>query len=247
MRPIFITLLTCYSFGTFAQNYDEIANLKTGDYEDQSPSIIGLWAVSRVTVGEEELTPTAKWFEFLPDGSQTSGNGWVQNFKGRWQFDAAASTFLSLDNQSKADEYGVFKVSIDQQNMTWQRNEDGMPVKVSLYRIDEKPLAPWDKITGRWEFLSQEIHNTESGEDSVKDLEVFSYYIGWDRRYRKFNASGERVETGIWHIEPHSPWFWFIPYDESPKRGSEIIFTKNRVTFVKKDGPITIKTLFEKK
>lgn len=246
MKWTICLLLTTVTINVFAQNYDEIANLKTGDYEDQTSSITGLWAVKQVSVGEEELTPTAKWFEFHTDGTQISGNGWVQNFKGQWQFDAAAKTMLSLDQEGNADEYGAFKVVLSDSEMSWQRIEDGMSVKVSLYRIDEKPLAPWDNIVGRWEALGLETQNTETGEGSVADLEGFSYYFGWDRRYRKFDSSGKRVETGIWHIESHSLWLWLIPDNGGPKLGQEIVFEKNWVTFIEKDGPIIEKIRFEK-
>ena len=246
MRQAITIFLIFMTLGSFAQNYDEIANLKTGDYEDQRPSLAGLWAVSKVTVGEEELTPTAKWFELLADGTQTSGNGWVQNFKGQWRFDSAASSFLSLDDQGQPDEYGAFKVSIDQKNMTCQRNEDGMPVQVALYRIEEKPLAPWDKITGRWTLTGAETLNTETNVSEKVDVESFSYYIGWDRRYRRFDNAGKRIESGIWHIEPHSPWLWFIPYGEQEKRGQDLSIEGNKMTLTRKDGHMVYKQYFSR-
>jgi len=246
MKNLICTALLILSITAWGQNYDEIANLKTGDYVDESPSLIGLWGVDLVTVGDEQLTPTAKWFEFSADGTQTAGNGWVQNGKGLWRYDAAASTLLTLDESGQTDEYGAFKITIEQASMTWERIEDGMTVKVNLTRIDKKPLAPWDKITGRWEAYRNEIHHLNSNQIDFSDLEPYSFYFGWDRRYRKFDASGKRVETGIWHIEPHSPWLWLIPDDGSEKRGQEILFNEKEMTLISKEGQLKDKTFFRR-
>ena len=246
MKRLLISFFLCLSVTAIAQNYDEIANLKTGDFEDQSPSISGLWAVAKVSVGDEELTPTAKWFQLNADGSQFSGNGWVQNFKGTWKFDAAANTFLSVNDDGSPDEYGAFKVVMNADEMTWTRNEEGMTVKVSLYRVDEKPLAPWDKIVGNWTAIGLKNLNTETGKGSVTDLEEYSYYFGWDRRYRKYDSAGKRTEMGIWHIEPHSDWLWLIPYGDAPKQGQEIKFDEHGMLLTTKEGAEVEEIRFEK-
>lgn len=156
-------------------------------------SISGLWEVLKVTVGEEELTPTAKWFLFTEKGQMEGGNGGFINTRGTFDYDAVNNTLEQMATDQR-DPYETFDIqpSADKENMTWARTEDGMQVKVQLKKLKEKPLAPWDKITGSW---------------SVEGVSNYaSIYIGWDGRYRKFNENGQRIETGLWHIEAHSPW-----------------------------------------
>ena len=45
-------------------------------------SIHGLWLVEKVEVGENSMTPVARWTKFNADRTQTSGNGWLQHSNG---------------------------------------------------------------------------------------------------------------------------------------------------------------------
>lgn len=243
----FCILLTLISLTGQAQDYDEIANLKTGDYPDQQLSVVGLWEVQLVTVGEESMTPVARWFEFRADGSQVSGNGWLQNGIGTWQYDAASSKLLTLDEAGQADEFGAFKIAFDQENhMTWERMEEGMRVKVTLTRIEQKPKGPWDKIVGGWECYQLESGASESELTIQSGAKRFSYFFRWDKRYRKFDAQGRRIETGIWHIEAHDPWMWLIPDDGSEKVGQYIAF-EGRELVITRSGENVFKRLCFKK
>lgn len=47
----------------------------------------GLWEVTKVIVGQEEMTPVAKWTQINKDGTFETGNGWLQNGNGTWTFD----------------------------------------------------------------------------------------------------------------------------------------------------------------
>jgi hypothetical protein len=244
-RYLIITLVFLYN-SLSAQDHTEIAGYKTGELPQAKLDIPGLWLVNEVTVGEESLTPTAKWFLFEADGTQTSGNGWVQNFLGTWYYNATTRKFLSYDQEGKADEYGAFDLSYNGEKMIWQRTEDGVPVKVTLSPITEKPLAPWDKITGNWTFYKLEITDSATNEGFIADVGPFSFLFGWDRRYRKFDGNGKRIETGIWHIEAHSNWLWTISDADNNKTGYGLEFDESGMIFTLKTDKVTEKRYFKR-
>ncbi|MFY0593658.1 hypothetical protein [Roseivirga sp.] len=201
------------------QSYSDIANLKTGNYENSPAPVVGLWEVTEVTVGEEKLTPTAKWFQLLADGSMTSGNGWVQNFDGSFNYDSGTKKLLQA-SQGIVDEFGAFNVTMTKNGMTWERLEMETLVKVTLIKADKKPLAPWDIIVGNWAIESQNINSNNDDHPPTDDfLEFGSIYFGWDRRFKKYDENGKRIETGIWHIEAHSNWIWLISDKGNTKTG----------------------------
>lgn len=241
---IITSLYLCTSLA--AQDHTEIARYKTGEIPRATLDIPGLWLVNEVMVGKESLTPTAKWFLLEADGTLTSGNGWIQNFLGTWHYNATTRKFLSYDQEGKADEYGAFDLSYNGEKMTWQRTEDGVPVKVTLSPITKKPLAPWDKVTGYWTFYKLEITDSATNEVSIADVEPCSFLFGWDRVYRKFDANGKRVAMGIWHIESHSAWLWTIPYGDELKEGQSIRFEGDELVLTKKEGNIAEKSYFRR-
>lgn len=246
MKPIISILIALISLGLQAQDHSEIAGFKTGEMPREKLDIPGLWRVDEVTVGEKLLTPTAKWFEFFNNGKQMGGNGWIQNSLGTWTYNATTQEFLTYDQQGKADEYGAFQLSFLGEKMIWQRNEDGMTVKVTLSPIEEKPLAPWDKITGSWIWYKHEVIDAASNSVATSDIEAFTYYFGWDRIYRKFDINGKRVETGIWHIESHRPWLWMISHKDDTKTGQSIKFEGGHLILNQKKGQVTEKSYFRR-
>ena len=127
------------------QSYYDIADTKSGNLVFDDQDIRGLWEVEKVEVGDEEMTPTARWFEILEGGKLFGGNGGITNTRGAWTFDQNTNKLEQLSNGQK-DPYGAFDVifSDEANRMTWSRIEEGMEVKVSLKRVTEKPLAPWD-------------------------------------------------------------------------------------------------------
>ena len=54
----------------------------------QQESLIGLWEIQKVEVGEDNMTPVAKWTKINTDGTYQSGNGWLQNSQGQWNYDS---------------------------------------------------------------------------------------------------------------------------------------------------------------
>jgi len=247
MRKVYsILLISFLSYALVGQSYFDIADSKTGQLSFESMPVVGLWEVLLVNVGNEELTPTAKWFEILEGGKLLSGNGGITNYRGSWTFDKNTNLINQMTNGTE-DPYGPFKVSFQENSMTWQRQEDGMKVMVSLKRIDEKPLAPWDLITGTWKSNKAEGLDKDTKEvKSIYNLEPNSYYFGWDGRYKKYDGEGKRIETGIWHIESHSPWLWTISDADNTKIGWAIEIKEQSMTWSKDGDSETLKIFFEK-
>lgn len=245
-RPFIALILSLLCAVSIAQDHSEIAGFKTGEFSQEKARIPGLWQVDQVTVGDELLTPTAQWFLFEANGQQSGGNGWIQNSKSTWTYNSSSYELLTYDSDGRADAYGPFNLSFKDSYMIWQREEHGMTVKVTLSPIEEKPLAPWDKITGEWTLLKYETFNKSTNVMVITDVEPFNYYFGWDRRYRQFDASGKRIGTGIWHIEAHSPWLWMISDKSSEKTGQSIRFENGLLVLEEKKGAITETSYFEK-
>ena len=169
----FIFLLLCVSLCTPAYNQN----------------LTGLWEVTKVTVGDEILTPIAKWFDYQPDGSYTSGNGGLQNLLGNWKVEKGK---LFTDNAGKSDGYGPFTLEKTESGILMKRSEDGMDVNVQLSRIKKKPLAPWDLILGSWKL------------EQVEGTEEVSLYFRWDRRF-VIKGTVDGLRSGYWYIHPHAP------------------------------------------
>uniref|UniRef100_UPI004048E204 hypothetical protein n=1 Tax=Roseivirga sp. TaxID=1964215 RepID=UPI004048E204 len=229
-----------------AQIANEIVSEKTGNISFETPDIIGLWKVDQVTVGDQNLTPTAKWFLFENNGSMTSGNGWAQNSSGNWTYYEAQLTLLQTTPQ-QADEFGAFQVAFEEKNMIWQRMEEGEKVIVTLSRTNEKPLAPWDEIVGRWKIKEQQINSTNNDIPPSANFESWdSIFIMWDRAYRKFNEDNQQIESGIWHIGGHSNEVWLINNDGNAKAKWQLTFENNEMIWVLQRDNELIKVHFEK-
>jgi len=66
-------------------------------------NIFGLWQVEQVIVGEKSMTPVAKWFRIESNGHYQTGNGWLQNGAGIWNFDSEKQLFSSCDSLNIED------------------------------------------------------------------------------------------------------------------------------------------------
>jgi hypothetical protein len=147
---------------------------------------VGLWEATKVTVGDQLMTPVAKWFDIRENGEVISGNGGLINIQGTFTYDPETSQALFTDENSIPDEYGAFTIEFDDKQMTWRRIEDGQEVTVHLKRIYKLPKAPWDKIVGLW-----------SDESDTGD----QLFMGWDRSYRLDSESSPH--RGTWQIPAH--------------------------------------------
>lgn len=181
----------------------------------QENNVIGFWKVASVAVGDENMTPVAKWFRINANGLYQTGNGWLQNGQGNWFYDIENNIYSSTDSLDVADEFGGFKVSFQKEKMLWEREEEGMQVKVSLLPIKELPMSPADYLEGIWDL----VEITENEESIIHDFDAdnrHKLFIRWDRIYINFSTEGERL-TGYWHIHGHKPEITLLPHQESKK------------------------------
>lgn len=178
----------------------------------QNERIMGLWKINKVEVGEENMTPVAKWTKINDDGTYQSGNGWLQNSKGTWSYDKELNTYSSADPLDISDEFGGFAVSFESGFMIWQREEEGMPVKVILESIKELPLAPADYLEGMWK-LSEISKNAEPISFDARQEDKEKLFIRWDRIFLGFSPEGKK-SSGYWHINGHRPEITLLPHRE---------------------------------
>ncbi len=167
-----------------------------------SQSVVGLWSVTEVTVGEERMTPVAKWIDIEEDLSYESGNGWTKNDEGRIDLDLKKNTFIPRSNNGIEDLFEAFDLKLDSSEMFWSRMEDGMMVYVSLAKIKNRPAGPADQILGAWTSIS----------DPSEQL-LTALHMRPDRLYTQYFASGEQVR-GYWHMHGHRPELTLIPFNK---------------------------------
>lgn len=219
LRNVLSLSFLLLSTSVLAQSYSDIANQKSGNYSFTDSPLVGLWEVMQVTVDKETLTPTAKWFKFLSDGTMEAGNGWVQNTIGSYNYDQDTQQLLQANN-GKVDEYGAFQISIAEHNMTWKRTEDGLPVVVSLVKVTKKPLGPWDLIVGTWK--------TKGAGPNAREIR-----FRWDRI---FIDNDHKVSlNGVWHIAAHYPTLTLF-YTGNGEQKWKISFANNQMIWTSENG-----------
>ena len=167
----------------------------------QAQSLTGLWEVTKVTVGEELMTPIAKWTKFNEDGTYQSGNGWLQNAEGNWKLNEVDKKISLDETNGLKDRFGPFSVAITESEMTWKRIEEGMQVTVSLKRVNKLPKAPADKLVGLWSEINEQ-------EQQIGQF----FFFRWDRIFRQMDESGK--STGYWHMHGHRPEVTLLSHNE---------------------------------
>lgn len=157
----------------------------------------GLWVVTELKVGDQLMTPVARWMRFDETGTVWNGNGWTQHSVGKWQYHAAnANLSISTDNSPK-DEAGPFKIVSQTANaMEWQRREEGNLVYIKLKKATELPQAPADQLIGLWLLSTTEKEATATPQAYV--------YLRPDRRFN-FSGFPTGYTQGIWHVDGHKP------------------------------------------
>ena len=172
----------------------------------QAQSVTGFWQMSKVEVGDMNMTPVAKWTRIHEDGSYETGNIWLQNGNGTWKFDEENHVFTNKNPLDIADQYGGFQVSYEEELMIWQREEEGVMVKVTLEPIKELPMSPADYLEGLWSL------NVNKSQEKVVDAPA-RLMMGWDRIFRAYDETGKK-STGYWHINGHRPEVTLLPHAE---------------------------------
>lgn len=172
--------------------------------------ITGLWLIENVRVGDQQMTPVAKWTRIHEDGSFESGNGWLQNSAGTWTYDETAGTYAPEDPLGLEDPFGPFSVRFEGETMIWQREEEEMPVTITLTKINELPKAPADQVQGLWDLDA--ITQDETDITATYDPDNRNYlFFRWDRIYIARTPQGERA-TGYWHMNGHRPEVTLLPH-----------------------------------
>lgn len=175
--------------------------------------VTGFWGITKVEVGDREMTPVARWTRIETDGTYRSGNGWQQNSVGNWSFDEEAGLFHPVEKDWIVDDFGPFTVVFEGKDaMRWSRTEDGMEVKVTLNRIEELPMSVADRLKGLWDLDSA---SREGADITTRFDPEDKYYllIRWDRVYIERSADGERT-SGIWHMDSHRPHLSLLSHVE---------------------------------
>lgn len=177
----------------------------------QKERVIGFWQIEKVEVGKKNMTPIARWTKINRDGTYQSGNGWLQHAEGTWKYDEREYKFSVKDELGPIDEFGGFIVSFKNNQMIWEREEEGMQVKVILLPITKLPMAPVDYLEGIWELVSVKKNN-----ENINDLgnkKPSKLFFKWGRTYTKLTSKGKR-KTGYWYIHGHKPEITLLPHEK---------------------------------
>lgn len=201
--------------------------------------VSGKWEVTKVVVGSEEMTPIAKWSHFLEDGSYTTGNGWLQNGDGTWDFDSESSKIQLITETGFEDQFGPFKIeTINSDEMIWYRQEFGEMVSVFYQRIDKTPKSPASLAVGLW-MVKEVINEGEVLTEKYQSENAQAVFIRWDNLFQEITSEG-RV-SGIWRVNAHRPVLDILFYDgKRPLEYWELDFENEDKMTWKREG-LTIK------
>lgn len=192
-----------------------ISFLCFGTTQAQSESIEGLWVVQLVKVGDQEMTPNARWIILNKDHSQASGNGWLQHSVGSWQLDKETSQLNIVTTNGIDDEFGPFTVEVQGNEMTWNRNEGGQAVNIYWERRDELPQTHGDELKGLWG-LESSIGNGPYFDESKEEKPRDYIFFRWDGRFEI--RTGKDHIHGVFNVHGHKVEVELIPYGSPMKR-----------------------------
>jgi len=172
-------------------------------------NVAGLWQVQEVKVGDETMTPVARWMRFNEDNTQESGNGWLKHSEGNYEYNSTDSTLKMVDINGTADNNPPFQIDVQEDQMTWTRMEDGQKVHVRLKPIDQLPASPANKLLGLWEINQSEGNTT--------DQEQGTFFIRWDNIFVYTHPSGEK-KYGVYKCHGHKNEIELIYYGDECRR-----------------------------
>ena len=181
--------------------------------------IDGLWVVNKVKMGENEMTPIARWMRFNSDSTQVSGNGWLQHSVGTWSYNINTKQLSTKNENGTIDPAEPFVVTFENDKMIWSRIEGGQPLQVILEKIEKIPASSGNKLLGLWK-LNSEIEET--------------LFIRWDDTYVK--QSGSHKEYGVYKIHGHKPELQIVNYGENPEfKYYKFSVKKDKLKLIKTD------------
>ncbi|WP_420572389.1 hypothetical protein [Kordia sp.] len=190
------------------------------------PSVQGLWQVTTVTAGENEMTPNARWVRFHSNFTQESGNGWFQHSIGTWNLNETTKELSIVNSNGLKDSNDPFKITIHENIMTWSREEEGQALTVHLKRIETLPTTYGDQLLGLWK-----LENAVGKGDYFDSSKIAnaSFYLGWDKRF--LIQTGKTRIRGIYNVHGHKPEVQLIPYNEEKSHSFwNIQFEENSIT-----------------
>lgn len=179
---------------------------------DRPATITGLWEVTSVSIGDENMTPQGRWMRFYEDGSQESGNGWYKHSEGDYLFDLSTSLLEITNWNGIKDPNDAFKVTIQGDQMTWTREEDGQALTVALEKIQKLPMTSANATMGLW--VLDKV--TYDGEDisELNNPENNRYlHLRWDGVFIDQNGPEGRLR-GPYRMHGHNPQIELIYYGD---------------------------------
>ena len=182
--------------------------------EEVKPTINGLWLVTKVKMGEDEMTPVARWMHFNADSTQTSGNGWLQHSEGTWNLNKN-NQLTVINTNGLLDEAEPFTVEFENNNMIWTREEFGQQVEVTLEKTDKTPTSEANKLYGLWKFDTIFKEGKEVS-DSLNPSKKAMLFLRWDSTYELRNYP-EGVLYGIFKTHGHRQQIDMVSYSKEPK------------------------------
>lgn len=189
--------------------------------------IEGLWVVKFVKIGNQEMTPNARWIRFNADSTQQSGNGWFQHSIGTWDINRETNKLSITDSNGLKDRFGSYNISFENTLMYWTRIEDGQNVEVTLERTDHLPETYGDRLLGLWK-LEKAFGNGKYFKQSNKQNTARYLFLRWDRRFVIGSEQG-RIH-GIYNVNGHKPELELIPYGEDLTRSFwKVDFDQNSI------------------
>jgi uncharacterized lipoprotein NlpE involved in copper resistance len=199
----------------------------------KQPSLEGMWLVEKVSMGEQFMTPIARWMRFNSDNTQVSGNGWFQHSYGTWSLE---NNQLSVEDTNGINSNpDPFSVEIQENTMTWTRIEDGQEVIVSLKRTDQLPQSGGNKLKGLWKLTSA----TDDGNDITAVLnpdQKSMLHLRWDNTYVQHNMP-QGKNYGVYKIHGHKPEIQLVNYgNESKFSFWSFEFAEEKLTLMSTDN-----------
>ena len=156
---------------------------------ENKPTLEGLWIVKSVQVGEQEMTPNARWTRFNADFTQESGNGRFEHSYGTWSLNPETSELSIQNTNGLEDLYDPFKVTINQNEMTWERAEEGQNLTVNLERSTKLPETYGDKLLGLWQLVNAAGNGEYFSESKTPTIE--NIHFRWDKRFDIRSKNGK--------------------------------------------------------
>jgi len=179
---------------------------------EEKPTIEGLWIVKSVIVGEENMTPNARWMKFNSDSTQQSGNGWFQHSIGTWSFNQSTNALTITNTNVLEDPNEPFSVILSDDEMTWKRVEEGQPIVVNLERTIQLPTTYGDQLLGLWSL--KESTGSTNYSTPLDTVGITDYvFFRWDKRFVIGTEKG-RIR-GVYQVHGHRPEVELIPYTKA--------------------------------